>query len=136
MENFTFIHPRNYFSSWMLSNENVVNPDYLSKYARSSALALIKIKVPLNTLESMYNELYSYYQAEKKYNNLQDIADIMRSRIYSEPYMYHKFLVEIVDTGLLVVETENEMEVFFMHILKIIEYVRKYGNSNLGIVEY
>ena len=73
---------------------------------------------------------------EKKYNNLQDIADIMRSRIYSEPYMYHKFLVEIVDTGLLVVETENEMEVFFMHILKIIEYVRKYGNSNLGIVEY
>jgi len=135
MEDFTFIHPKNYFSSWMVSNENI-NPDYLGKYAKSSALALLKSKTSVNTVISLYNELYNYYQSEKQYNNVQDIADIMRSRVYSEPYIYLKFLVQIVDIGLLVVETEDEMEVFFIHITKIIDYMKKLGNNNLEILEF
>lgn len=135
MEDFTFIHPKNYFSSWMVSNENI-NPDYLGKYAKSSALALLKSKTPVNAVISLYDELYNYYQGEKQYNSLQDIADIMRSRVYSEPYIYLKFLVQIVDIGLLVVETEDEMEVFFIHMTKIIDYMKKLGNNNLEILEF
>lgn len=133
MNEFTFIHPKDYFSSLMINNGHI-NQDYIGKYAKSSAIALHKSHVPVKVIESVYWELYNYYQAEKYYNNFQDITDIMRSRIYAEPYTNHKFLVHIIDIGLLVVENEEEINVFFLHLNKILEYSKNMKNYDTGVM--
>lgn len=128
-----FMHPKSYFSSGFFSG-NDINPDLLGKYARSSANSLIRKHVPLPILEGAYIQLFNSFEQERVYNNLEDVADLMRARIFCEPYINFPFLMELIDSGLLAAESEDDIEAFFVHFHKIIDLF-KYSKME-GPMEY
>jgi hypothetical protein len=127
-----FLSPEIYFSKGFFINEDV-NNDLLTTYAFSSAYFLKKMKVPIKILVSAYNHLAELYNQEKNFCNILDLTDIMRSHIFSKPFINYPLLVEIVDKGLLAANSHNDIHVFFMHLKKIIEF---YKNNKGDIYEY
>jgi hypothetical protein len=128
-----FMQPRVYFAKgFFIGNE--INPDLLGKYARSSANMLMRHHVPVPILEGAYIQLFDSFEQEREYNNIEDLADIMRSRVFSEPFISFPFLMEVIDSGLLAVDSENDIEAFFVHFHKIIDLC-KYSKLE-GVIEY
>lgn len=130
---FDFMHPKHYFDQGFFY-ENEVNPDLLGKFAKSSANDLMKHCVPVPILEAAYFHLYESFEEERLDNHVEDISDIMRARIFCEPFVHYQFLIELIDAGLLAVESEQDIEAFFVHFHKIIDLC-KYGNLE-GVIEY
>ncbi len=127
------MHPKRYFDDGFFSN-NEINPDLLGKYARSSANVLMKTHTPIPVLEASYINLYQTFEQERVYNHVEDISDIMRARVFCEPFINYNFLMEFIESGLLSVDSENDIEAFFIHFHKIIDLC-KYGNLE-GVIEY
>lgn len=127
------MHPKQYFSEGFFYG-NDINPDLLGKFARSSANVLVKHCVPVPILEAAYFNLYETFEQERAYNHIEDISDIMRAMVFCEPFVHFRFLMELIDAGLLAVETENDIEAFFVHFHKIIDLC-KYSNLE-GVIEY
>lgn len=128
-----FLHPKAYFSKGFFYG-NDINPELLGKYARSSANALMKTGVPIAVMEGAYIHLFNSFEQERSYNNIEDLADIMRANIFTEPFVSYPFLMEFIDSGLLATNTENDIEAFFVHFHKVIDLC-KYSNLE-GVMEY
>jgi hypothetical protein len=128
-----FMHPKAYFDRGFFSG-NDINPDLLGKYARYSANKLIRDHVPLPVLEGAYIHLFDSFEQERVYNDVEDVADLMRARIFCEPFINFSFLIELIDSGLLAAESENDIEAFFVHFHKIIDLC-KYSKME-GLMEY
>ncbi len=127
------MHPQQYFDIGFF-HYNEINPDLLGKFAKSTANVLMKHCVPVSVLEASYFHLHENFEQERTSNHVEDISDIMRARIFCEPFVHYQFLIEFIDAGLLAVETENDIEAFFIHFHKIIDLC-KYGNLE-GVIEY
>lgn len=127
-----YLSPEIYFSKGFFVNGDV-NYELLSTYASSSSYFLKKMKVPLKAIIFAYNHLAEVYNQEKHFSNILDLADIMRSHIFSQPFINYPLLVEIVDKGLLAVNSHDDIHVFFMHLKRIIEI---YKNNKGDFYEY
>lgn len=128
-----YISPRVYFSYGFFYGDQI-NPALLGKFARSTANVFLNHKTPIPLLEYAYIELYNIFDRERAYNDIEDISDIMRAEINSEPYSNFNFLMEFIDCGLLAVECDDDIEAFFLHFHKVIDLC-KYSNLE-GVVEY
>ena len=127
------MHPKQYFSHGFFDG-NDINPDLLGRFAKSAANMLMKVCVPLPILEAAHYNLYENFEQERNDNHIEDISDIMRARVFCEPFVHYNFLMEFIDAGLLAVESEADIEAFFVHFQKVIDLC-KYGNKE-GVIEY